>query len=197
MADLKLTRMAGPRKVRLDLMAWFEAHLPPLIVRTRTDWSLSDVELPDFEEFKAYEKFALDRAPLIQCGVTRATEFTRTDVLDGEPQYDLTYQAQVWAWVKAQDYEPTLEMRDDVGTIIRAMLLGDQAFGQPNRYAMNERSFSEDYSEPAKVKGDRWVAGIVYRFDLRVSEGLARVPIGTVDTTEVETDLLPVHPAMI
>jgi hypothetical protein len=183
-----LTR--GARLVRQQIIGQFAARLPIALAAAREAWDLTPVELPDPVRYSPWEPLSLDeRLPLVAVAVARARGFTATDI--GE--YQARYFCSVFGWLKGDEYGPPQDSRDDFASVLASVLLDSPSLGGTG-FGFDAGTLEINYSDAAKVKGDRWLAGVSLGFQVTHTEKLRTVPIGVVDPTllggAVEVDLL-------
>lgn len=181
-----LTR--GPRAVHDQLIGFLQARLPIALAVARQAWGLDPVDLPDPVRYLAYESVAIDdRVPIVSVAVGRSLGYARTDA---EGDYQVRYICTVYGWLKADDYDPPQQMRDDFASVLASVFLATPSLGAPGRFRFEETTLEVNYSDAAKVKGDRWLAGVSLTFQVQHSEQLRPVRLGVAEDVWVAATLL-------
>lgn len=191
----------GATAVRTAVADYLSGVVPQVVSQARTDWSLDEYQLPLPFAYDAYEPYALDRWPLLGVNVAQAGKFNRVNYHpDMSQQYLVEYTVRVYTWVRTPmdenempiepEYSASIRLRDDLAACVRAALIKSGCLGKPNVILFDEGSLSEEYSETTKVKGDRFVAGVIHSFTIRVDESVPIVPVGTANIFDVGSHLL-------
>lgn len=207
--------MRGPRGVRHAVTNFLRANLPRHIEACREAWDLLDEELPipashpDDPRKDAYferEPAAIDRWPMIAVTTGRRTQReTDRDPDDGSPVARATYQLRVYSWVRAEGWDETQDMRDDLATAVQVCLLSHVTLDSiDGRLQIAPSTLTVDPSDVVKVQGDRYVAGSFVGVELHAVETLTdrlslpgAQPRDTVQTVIVDGEVLPAHPALL
>ena len=178
--------------VRVTLEAGFNDYLSGL----RTLWTLGVPALPDVASFRRNEAQALDRWPLVALSGVRSS-ITRHEVTDEvNVAYLSEYTLRAFIWVKAEGWDATIEMRDNLSAALRMFILDHPTLSNDERVTVAEESdLIEEYSDVTPVKGDRFVAGSYVEFGVELYEVIRRAPGGIVEATAVTGTPLP-HPAL-
>lgn len=199
--------MRGADGVRDKLAGLLHAEVPVKIPLLREAWSLSHLHLPDLDEVVSGEspEGALDSRgdTWILVINPRLLKMTRTDIVDGQPEYMTRYACRVYVWSKGDTWEDAIRSRDNLAVACRLALLQyptlDNAVRGDTGYRLHENTYTEEFGEPMRLasgKGRRVWAGAVLAVDLDCQETLAdgstRAPIGTTD--EVVTNATVVGP---
>lgn len=180
-----LTR--GATVVREQLLAFYRARLPIALAASRVAWGLTLEDLPNPVRYSAYEPLAIDdRIPLLAVAVARSNRYTRLD----EGEYQARYFCTVYGWLKADEYEPPQRIRDDYADVLTSLLLDTPSLGAGGGTRFEETTLEVNYSDAAKVKGDRWLTGVSLAFQVVHTENLRRVELGTVEQATVEATVL-------
>lgn len=195
------TLFRGATAVRMAVVDYLSVVVPAIIDQARTDWGMTEYQLPYPVAYDAYEPYALDRWPIIGVNITAASRFTRVDIDDsGGNEYLSQYNIRVFTWVRTPmdesespiepEYSESIRLRDDLAACVRASLLRSGSLGQPNAILFDETSMSEDYSEATGVKGDRFVAGTIHAFTIRFDESVPLIPLGNANTISVTGQMI-------
>lgn len=177
-------------------MALMKAQLPGALATARGEWGLKVSELPAPVAYFEHEAETLDRLPVLALSVARARDYARRDVIDAEEHYQVRYSCRLFAWIKSQDREPTEAIRDDYATVVGSVLLATPSLGGGGAFRFDETTLDVSYSDVARGRGDRYIAGCSLAFDVHHAESVRRVPIGTAATIGVTATVLPGHPGL-
>ena len=195
------TLYRGATVVRSAVVTYLETVVPEIIDQARTDWEVDEFHLPYPVKYDAYEPYALDRWPLLGVNVTQAGTFNRLHYDDAmSQQYMAEYGIRVFTWVRTPmdendipiepEYSQFIRLRDDLAACVRAALLRSGSLGQPGAILFDESSLTEEYSEATGVRGDRYVAGVIHSFSIRVDETVPLTGLGEAETVNIEGDSL-------
>lgn len=187
----------GATVVRDAVVDYLEATVPEIVEQARSEWNLEDYELPYPVKYDAYEPYALDRWPLMGVNVVQADMFNRLHYDSSmSQQYMASYTVRVFTWVRTPmdesdiplepEYSQSIRLRDDLAACVRAALLKSGCLGQPGAILFDEASLTEEYSEATGVKGNRFVAGVIHSFRIRVDETIPLVAIGEAEAINIE-----------
>ena len=122
-----------------------------------------------------------------------------TDVLeDASEVYRVTYAVRVLAWVRADSYATTDQLRKRYALAIRETLLERKGLDPDTGVTVvDPASIREDYSDVMVDAASRTIAGVDVTVNLIVTEVLGGPPtLGTVLDAEVTPEPLPPHPAL-
>lgn len=195
------TLYRGATVVRSAIVQYLETVVPSKVDQARADWGVDEYELPYPVKYDAYEPYALDQWPLLGVAVSQADNFNR---LHYDPamsnQYMAQYTIRVFTWVRTPmdenevpiepEYSESIRLRDDLAACVRAAILQSGCFDQPDSILFDESSLTEEYSEATGIRGDRFVAGVVHSFQLRIDESIPLVGLGDADSISIETQSL-------
>jgi len=195
------TLYRGATVVRSAVVSYLENTLPTIIEQARTDWTMDEYTLPYPVKYDAYEPYALDRWPLLGVNVVQASMFNRLHYDDAmSQQYMAQYNVRVFTWVRTPmdendipiepEYSESIRLRDDLAACVRATLLRSGSLGQPSAILFDEASLTEEYSEATGVRGDRFVAGVIHSFDIRVDESIPLDGLGDADSINIDSQSL-------
>lgn len=197
-----MTLMRGAHPLRENLKLFLEAKVPTMVTRAGELWG---VQLVQPKRYESYEPTGLRHGdgPLIAVGVERASNFVTVDMDQwGANEFRVTYSCSVYTWCFTEEDEDgevpldarteTLRLRDDLATVVRAVILGNLNFGHEELYQLDERSLTEMYSEGSAVPNasGRWVAGVVHTFDVKSDESLDLTGTRYLGSAIVETAIL-------
>jgi hypothetical protein len=210
----------GATTVRQAVSEYLASKVPVMVAQARAEWELSDDALPVPVLYDAYEPYALDRWPIIGVNVVQAGGFNRRAYgLDMSQRYLSQYTVRVFTWVRtpfieptydtpvvdnnfkydelvtppettSSTYDETLRLRDDMAGCVRAALLSSGSVGHPESILFDEATLTEEYSEATGVKGDKYVAGVIHSFSIRVDETVLMASMGTADNIVTEAGVI-------
>jgi hypothetical protein len=202
-----MTLMRGPYALRTIVVNYLTTAVPEMAAKAQAQWPAGTFEFVLPGKYLPYEPDGISSGddPLVGVGITRTRGFARVDYDDlMAEQYRPTYTVRVYLWCytpNSLDQVPqdaqfrTMRQRDDLATIIRACILDRLSLGNPDLVDVNEGTLTEEYSDGAKVPNNsgRWIAGVVFTFDVKFDESLYRQAVGQVPESgiEIETALLP------
>lgn len=191
----------GATVVRDAVVDYLSTTVPVIVDQARAQWTVDEYALPYPVKYDAYEPYALDRWPLLGVNVVQADMFDRLHYDDAmSQQYMASYTVRVFTWVRTPmdendiplepEYSESIRLRDDLAACVRAALLRSGSLGQPGAILFDEGSLTEEYSEATGVKGDRFVAGVVHSFRIRVDETIPLVGLGDADSIDISSQSL-------
>ena len=191
----------GATVVRDAVVDYLEATVPEVVDQARDDWDIDEYALPYPVKYDAYEPYALDRWPLLGVNVVQADMFNRLYYDQAmSQQYLASYTVRVFTWVRTPmdendiplepEYSQSIRLRDDLAACVRAALLKSGCLGQQGAILFDESSLTEEYSEATGVKGDRFVAGVIHSFRIRVDETIPLVGLGDADSIDIDSQSL-------
>ena len=196
--------LRGPGAIRHQIAVFLAAELAVRIPAVRALWLLSEEALPvpASDAYYAEANTAADQWPMI--AVTSGRMSTRgTDFEDGQPQFRSTYPIRIYGWVRANGYQETADMRDDLATVLRMTVLSRVNLGTPGWLVAAPSTLVVDPSQIFAVKGDRFVAASYVGFDVHATETLTdrlatpNAPSRrTVADVRIAGTLLPPPPAL-
>ena len=201
--------MDGPEGAAQRTADWLYGRLPARLRIIEARLNLEAATLPNPSQVLAHERgpLGIEDWPsvfVLPQGSVRNT-FVDTEP-DGSETYLVTYNMQVLGWVRADSYESTNTLRLRYALAIREALLerkqlalpGGHVAGNPDSdLAVDPASIRESYSPVLTDESKRTIAGVTVNLNVTVREVLAPPPpLGTVNTTDVDTVPLPAHPAL-
>lgn len=209
--------MYGPEDTARRVTAWLALRIP---ARLRILEARLDVERPDTKPHRLSDPaqvldhergpIGLEDWPSVFVLPQELTASQLVDVLDGgAEEYLNTYRVQVLAWVRANGFEATSNLRLRYALAIREALLERKSLTLPSGTVVGDpdwdvsvdpRSLRESYSPLIDDEG-RTIAGVTTNVAVTVRERVA--PFNTygplagvdVDVTADDTLALPAHPA--
>jgi hypothetical protein len=173
--------MKGPRQARHAITEFLADRIPARTVAYRNEWNKSSSELPDPQKYMATEPMALDKWPTVITVCLNTRSIARdTDSYDGDPSYDIIYEMRTYIWVKANGSNAVTDMRDDVTTVVRDLLLDHPSIDSGDcGYFVEESTMREEFSDLTSLgKGDRIMAGAFIAYEMRSTETLERDVLG-------------------
>lgn len=146
---------------------------------------------------------AVERWPLIYVLPRRMRRLEFAELTDdGTELYLGTYDVEVLAWVRADGYAATDQLRKRYGLAIREALLARRSLTGTVDEAVTAQlttepgTLVEDASDVFTGEAGATIAGISLRLDVTALEALAPTPgpLGTADTLSVAVE--PLHPGL-
>lgn len=184
----------GPTAIREQVLAYFKDALPRAISYAKDSWG-RNLFLPVPQEWLAYEpvKMSHRTGPLFGVGVFSTQASTTVDFSPAMEMEMLTrYGVRLYLWVYTPEDQSnlvtdnaraeTLRVRDDLSTLIRAMLHNEPGLNDPDVYSVQLDTIREDFSDaaPTNNASGRYLAAVAMSFSLDVEESLFRPIYGTV-----------------
>lgn len=197
-----MTLFRGATTVRNAVQGYIDTALPDTLTLARSQWGLDEYTLPAPAVLHKYERGKVSEYPCIEISVSDATDFVVRGLSDiAEEQYESRYTVLMVTFVRTPqmedgswgdpEYDTCLQLRDDMAAVVRAILLGNLALGQPDAMTINASTLHEQYSDAVKPNDSgRYVAAVSHQFTLQVDESLVRDPLGTADTIDVTPDIV-------
>lgn len=188
----------GARELRTGIMAFLALAVPPALAASRVEWSLAPDDLPDPNRYDPFESEAQDVLPSLSLGLARARGYGRTDVDEsgGGHEYQVRYTARVYTWYAGEppadadsgepEQNPTLAARDDYAQVVLGCLLATPSL-LSSRIRVLEETLDVTWSDAARLRGDRRLAGASVAFDVLHTESIRRVPLGIAAEVQVDT----------
>jgi hypothetical protein len=206
----RVCAMRGADALRDRIVSLLEFEVARKVPLLRVAWDQYAVRVPDLEKIVSGEapQRALDSQGDTWVTVVnpRLLSLTRTDIIDGRPEYMVRYSCLIYVWALGEDWGDALSARDNLAVACRLSLLeypnltaagiGDTG------YRLHENTYTEQFGEPiphAAGKGGRVWAGAVLAIDADVQETLAdgstREPLGSAEQVSVTaTAVGPLQP---
>lgn len=191
--------MSGPETVADALVAHLAATMPDELAGLAAELGVPAPKLPAPKLISPQERDLLNLAewPAMFVVVQRLEALRRVDGPndDGTVTYRARYPVRVFVFVREKGYEATDLLRKRYVAALRAVLFAGQ-----EAVDLDERSYTESYSDVGEDDNKRTIAGAYADFAVEVDEHLARraptMP-DELDGWDVELDLavLP-HPAL-
>lgn len=188
MSDL----MNGAHFAKKYVNDYLQQDIPLRLIRYRNGWNLDSTDLPDPEEYIAYEPQAIDAWPTVITVAVSMNGLSRIGFVDSDPLYRVSYSMRTYTWVRTEGNAESTLMRDRLTTVVRSALLDYpclKAYDSRTsfRAVIDESSIREEYSDITLLKGDRMMAGSYISYVLEIDEVVTREPIGTVQEIEITT----------
>jgi hypothetical protein len=188
MSDL----MNGAHFAKKYVNDYLQQDIPLRLIRYRNGWNLDSTDLPDPEEYIAYEPQAIDAWPTIITVAVSMNGLSRIGFVEADPLYRVSYSMRTYTWVRTEGNAESTLMRDRLTTVVRSALLDYpclKAYDSRTsfRAVIDESSIREEYSDITLLKGDRMMAGSYISYVLEIDEVVTREPIGIVQEIEIET----------
>ena len=213
--------MLGPEGAGDRVTAWLTTAIPARLRLLETRLGLAASSLPNPALVVGHDTGPLGLedwpAVIVLPGRLEGLELADTTT-DGAELYRARYALEVLAWVRADDYRTTDDLRKRYVLAIREALLerkqlaARQAYGTPapagNVFAVEPDSIREDYGPVVTDEATRTIAGVRLDVVVVVAEELAApAPMGTVNAAPTVTatpqavddpvEAVVVHPGLI
>ncbi len=188
--------MAGPKAAKAAVSEFLANRLPAHLVARRNAFNINAEQLPDPRQYLTYEPILLDAWPSIITLVQDTRRITREDWdLADNPEYGVVYSMRTYAWASGIGGQRATEMRDDLATAVREVLLDHPGIDDATcKHMVDEGTIREEFSDLTMLKGDRIMAGAFVAFDLKVQESVERDALGIVELTGVTLELDLIEP---
>jgi len=188
MSDL----MNGAHFAKKYVNDYLKQDIPLRLIRYRNGWNLDSTDLPDPEEYIAYEPQAIDAWPTVITVAVSMNGLSRIGFVEADPLYRVSYSMRTYTWVRTEGNAEATVMRDRLTTVVRSALLDYPCLKAYDvrtsfRAIIDESSIREDYSDITLLKGDRMMAGSYISYTLDIDEVVTREPIGVVQQIDIET----------
>lgn len=180
--------MHGPHFAKEYVNAYLKVELPKRLVKYRNGWNISNGELPDPEDYFAYEPLVMDHWPTIITVAVSTNGFEQIGWDGNHPLYRVTYSMRTYAWSRTEGSEETTKMRDRLIVVVRSALLDTPCLEATDprgsfRVQIDQTSMREEFSDLTLLKGDRVLAGGYVSYNLGIDEIVHRENIA--DVTEI------------
>ena len=202
--------MSGPEAAAETLAAYLRAVFPLHLAAMRAAETLTPTDVPDPKLVSSADlpELGIEHWPALVVVPERLLDLAVADYApDMRPRTEARYQMAVEGYVRAQGFEATGRLTRRYATALRSALLTSRtarpagvAWG-PESPRIDVRSIREEYSPTVEISRGRTIGSFRTVFDLTQAEMPYILPvgasglIGTVETVEVETKLIP-HPAL-
>lgn len=204
--------MIGPEGCADHTVTWLAERIPARLRVLETRYELDPNTLPDPVRVVAQERgpLAIEDWPSVFVLPQRTRSQRLVEVrADGSEVYRVRYWLRVLAWVRSDSYPTTDQLRKRYVLAVREALLERKQLAPAPTYGAGDfgtqvsdvvvvpESMREDYSDVMTDDNGRTIAGAFIDVDVDVEEVLDGPPaLGLVETTQVDTDALPPHPAL-
>lgn len=173
--------MTGPTQAKLQVSTFLANRMPARLVDYRNTWNLSASQLPDPRGYINYEPLVLDKWPMVINVVMGTTKLKVDDYYADNPEYEVTYQMRTYVWVRANGAKAATDMRDNLVTVIRDVLLDHPGLDDAScAYNVKDSTVKEEFSDLTLLKGDRVMAAAFIAYDLTSTEVITRDSLGVV-----------------
>lgn len=177
---------------------WMVNHFPGYLDDLRVAWDVDDTVLPYPVKYVPGPPGAIDLTPLLAVSAVYMSRVKRVDAAGDRIEYASTYMMRAFAFIIDERLQDAIDTRDLYSAALRSALLDSPTLkGAP--LVLDDTTLREDYSDPKKRNGDRWMLGTMITFNMTVQESLLRTSLGTVGA--VNLDVVPmteitIHPAL-
>jgi len=183
--------MHGPQFAKEYVNEYLKVEMPKRLIRYRNGWGVSNADLPDPDEYLAYEPIALDRWPTLITVAISTNSFEQIGWDEMHPLYRVQYSMRTYVWARTEGSEQTTVMRDRLTVVVRSALLDTPCLDaadprQSFRVQIDQTSMREEFSDVTLLKGDRMLAGAYVSYNLNIDEILHREDIANVSEIKIE-----------
>lgn len=190
-----MTEPRGATFAAAHVVDFLTEALPKRILADRLRRGLSEDDLPLPEAYLPHEPLAVDRTPMIAVTVDRG-ETQRVEHRGGDANassggtFAVTYSARIFCWCVGKDLPSAVRQRNDLAVAVRATLLDAQTFGaSAENTRIEEQTLVEEYSDTARTRGDRFLAGAFVGFEMTVFETIDGEATSTIyEPVQVDLD---------
>ena len=198
--------MRGPKLLRHLTCDWLKAEVPGRFPVLRQAWQLDEEQLPLPVRYDPHPPRALDEFPIVAVVSGQRTSRPSGDRSAlGEAQWTVETPMRVFGWVRAREYAPTADLRDDFISALEVCVKAVptmRGVGGGNVVILSTTVVT-DFSDVEAVKGDRHIAGGYVGFTIRATETLSDSlaypvvqPGRTVSSVTVQGAVLPTADAL-
>lgn len=202
----------GPTAIRHDLLEYLKHAFPIAIEYAREEWG-DDIYLAEPQHYIPYEMLGISHrtGPILGVGITGTQASQHVDYSDALEAETLTrYAVRLYLWcytpedidgvVAEEPRHEALRLRDDMSTLLRAILFTEPGLNDPDKYQVHADTIREEFSDGTQVPNasGRYIAAVAMSFALDVEERLHRPVLGFVSGAgvqspgvQVQGDLLP------
>jgi hypothetical protein len=198
--DSKFITTRGATDVRNSIAEFLKNELPAQIEAARLIWSLDQYTLPKPLSYSGVQPLQGDVYPAINVAIQRDSDWTFLDYDSyAGTQFRVTWNVRIYIWVKtpqtengswvSPEYDSTIQLRDDMSTVVRATLLSRLSFANPG-FQLVPETIMTDYmdTKPLGEKRPDFVSLSMIAFELTTEETVARDSLGIVQFTKVEPE---------
>jgi hypothetical protein len=198
--------MRGPTLLRKRIKDYLMVAVPEQIQIARTQWALTEYQLPLPQKYDAVDPYAADRWPIVGAYVVSDRDNVHRDFNPAmEAEYATRYTCRIFVSVLtpkdstgefvrgAEAYEETVRLRDDMKTIVMQALLQSPSLGGFDIEVM-EDTVTTDYDEPMRINEklpNVYAAAATMTVEVRMTESLYLPPAGEVETVQAQVVLVP------
>lgn len=172
---------------------FFAAHFKDYLVDLRAAWGVDEKVLPDPVKIVRGPAGAIDKTPLLAVSAVYMPRMVRTDYDGDSIEWASTYMMRAFCWIIDKGLQDATDTRDLYSAAMRAALI-DSPTLRKSPMTIDEGTLREDYSDPMKRNGDRFLLGSMVTFNAKINERQVRRPLGTVADMTIEPRLLPLPP---
>lgn len=192
--------MIGPEGAASAARAWLTARIPARLRVLEERYSLPGGALADPAQVLDHEigPLGLEKWPAVFVLPLRQDGMRLVDVReDSSEVYRVVYAINVLAWVRADSYATTDQLRKRYALAIREALLERKSLDpDTDETVVDPTSIREDYSDVMTDAAKRTIAGVSVTVNLIVTEVLEPVVPAYGVAADVDVDTVPAHPAL-
>jgi len=183
--------MHGPQFAKEYVNEYLKREIPKRLVKYRNGWGISNADLPDPDEYLAYEPIALDHWPTLITVAISTNSFEQIGWDGAHPLYRVLYSMRSYVWTRTEGSEETTVMRDRLTVVLRSALLDAPCLEasdprQSFRAQIDQTSMREEFSDVTLLKGDRMLAGAYVSYNLAIDEVVHREDMSDISEIKIQ-----------
>lgn len=201
----------GPTAVRKDILEYLKVQFPKVVEDANSQWD-SDAPLVAPRKWSLYEPLGISHrtGPLLGIGVSNSPSRRPVDFSGALELEMLTrYNVRLYLWCYTPEYttelvpddarEQALRLRDDLSTLLRAMLISYPGMHKPGTYQIQTGTITEDYSDATQTGNNsgRYIAAVVVSFGIDVEERLHSPALGFVSNEDDDAPGVDVNGSLL
>jgi len=186
--------MIGPEGATKAVAERVADLMPDKLVELRE--RLADDKLPEVNSITAFDdhRIPMNKWPAIMVVPQDTPKMTMAGTNGVEEKWTPRYVMRAFVWVRGSDQLNVALNRYRITLALREVLLASRVFDQ---FELDVTTFRESFSDVMDVKNEGTIAGAWIQFDMTSEETLTTgTALGTVATADVNTDVIPQHPAL-
>lgn len=200
------TMLEGDPLLRRRLSTYLQNTMPGLIDIARQQWNLTEEQLPYPVRYDAADPYYLGDYPVVGMYVTSDRDHVHRDIdSSSQREYWSLYSCRLFVavitpkdsegeYISTNCLEETVSLRGHMKAVLMNALLASPSLGGYDVEVLEE-SIATDYDNPWNPNDklrNVFVTAAQINVDIRQTESLYLPAIGTVETTNVEVQVVPV-----
>jgi len=186
--------MIGPEGATVAVATRIANLMPDKLIELRE--RLADEKLPEVNSVTAFDdhRIPMQKWPAIMVVPQDTPKMTMAGTNGVEEKWSTRYVMRAFVWVRGADKLNVAINRYRITLALREVLLASRRFGD---FELDVTTFRESFSDVMDIKNEGTIAGAWIQFDMTSEETLTTgTALGTVTTTDVNTGVIPPHPAL-